>query len=401
MKAWLQFIKCWVRKHLTLRLRLALWSAALLLVVSLALVVFINAVASMAIPRYIAVPLLAAPPSPRPRQPGQPTPVPFEVPLVGPNTVAKGITVRQVRQATLQQVRVVSAIGVTLAIVLGSAGAYWLAGRALRPVQDLTQTTSRISANELDRRIDLEGPSDEIKALADAFNAMLGRLERAFEQKSRFVADAAHELRTPLATLRTNLEVVRAAPDVTLEDYREVGGALERALTRLEQLVADLLLLAQDETDMAMEEMVLGPLLEDVLLDLKPLAEEHQVSLDLSGETEIFVYGDGPLLASAFSNLIENGIRYNHPGGEVMINLRREGEWAVITVADTGIGISEEDQAHIFDRFYRADRSRSRHRGGAGLGLSIVAHVVQQHGGRVHLESTPGVGSTFTVRLPF
>ncbi len=400
MKVGLQSIERWIKRRLTLRWRLALWSAALLSVVSVALIVFVNVVARVAIPRAIAIPLFSTPPPPRSDGADHLTPVPFDAPALEPETVVKGIAVQQVQQATLRQVLLVSVLGATLAVGLGSVGAYWLAGQALRPVRDLSRTTRRINAKKLDARIALEGPNDEIKALADAFNNMLARLERAFEQQDRFVGDAAHELRTPLATLRTNLEVVCADPNATLDNYREMSLALERTLTRLERLVADLLLLARGEKLMTRGEVSLGPLLEEVQLDLKPLADERQVSLRLNGEVGITVRGDGRLLATAFANLVENGICYNYPGGEVVVHLQREERWAVVAVADTGVGISEEDQAHIFDRFYRADRSCSHHRGGAGLGLSIVAHVVEQHGGQVQVESSPGVGSTFTLRLP-
>ena len=284
--------------------------------------------------------------------------------------------------------------------VLGGIGAYWLAGHMLRPLRQISQTAQRISADTLNTRLALDGPEDELKELADAFDAMLDRLERVFEQQGRFVADVAHELRTPLTTLRTNLEIVHADPNATLEDYREMATTLERALTWLERLVADLLLLAQEETEVVREEVALGPLLEDVLLDFKSLADEHQVTLRLGGEIEMLVRGDEPLLVRAFSNLIENGIRYNRLGGEVEVTLKQVDGWAVINVADTGVGISPEEQVHIFDRFYRVDRSRARHKGGTGLGLAIVTYLVQRHGGTVQVESTPGVGSTFTVRLP-
>ena len=400
MKVGLQSIERWIKQRLTLRWRLALWSAALLSLVGLALIVFVNVVVRATIPRAIAIPLLSTPPPPRSDGADHLTPAPFDAPALGPETVVKGIAVQQVQQATLRQVLLISVIGAALAVGLGSVGAYWLAGQALRPVRDLSRTIRRINAKELDARIALEGPDDEIRALADAFDNVLARLERAFEQQDRFVGDAAHELRTPLTTLRTNLDVVCADPDATLDDYREMSLALERTLTRLERLVADLLLLARDDKLMTRGEVSLGPLLEEVQLDLEPLADGRQVSLRLNGEVGITVSGDDRLLATAFANLIENGIRYNYPGGEVVVHLQREERWAVVAVADTGVGISEEVQAHIFDRFYRADRSRSQHRGGAGLGLSIVTHVVEQHGGQVQVESIPGVGSTFTVRLP-
>ena len=173
----------------------------------------------------------------------------------------------------------------------------------------------------------------------------------------------------------------------------------ERALTRLERLVADLLVLATSQP-LSAAEVTLGVLLEEVVGDLQHVAEARQVSIQLFNEAEVVVRGDDGLLARVFSNLIENGIHYNSPGGSVTITIEQKDAWAVVTVADTGIGIAPENLAHIFERFYRVDASRSRHNGGAGLGLSIVAALVRQHGGEVKVESEPGKGSIFTVQLP-
>lgn len=399
----IKIYKRWKRhvQRPTFRLRLALWSGGSLLIFSLGLVLFINLTATITIPTTTMLdptpPPLSIPTTTW--KPGQPTPTPLPM-SNGRRELATAPPVLLVQQAALHQVRTISLIGLGLVSVLGGIGAYWLAGHMLRPLRQISQTAQRISADTLNTRLALDGPEDELKELADAFDAMLDRLERVFEQQGRFVADVAHELRTPLTTLRTNLEIVHADPNATLEDYREMATTLERALTWLERLVADLLLLAQEETEVVREEVALGPLLEDVLLDFKSLADEHQVTLRLGGEIEMLVRGDEPLLVRAFSNLIENGIRYNRLGGEVEVTLKQVDGWAVINVADTGVGISPEEQVHIFDRFYRVDRSRARHKGGTGLGLAIVTYLVQRHGGTVQVESTPGVGSTFTVRLP-
>ncbi|TME66276.1 MAG: two-component sensor histidine kinase, partial [Chloroflexi bacterium] len=210
----------------------------------------------------------------------------------------------------------------------------------------------------------------------------------------------AHELRTPLASLRTNLEVVTADKDATLDDHRAMVATQERALTRLERLIADLLILATSEQPPVRSEVALAPVLEEVLCDLKQQADTRQVTLRLIDRAEVMVHGNGQLLARAFSNLVENGLYYNHPGGEVVVTLDQKEEQAVVTVADTGIGIDADKQAHIFERFYRVDCSRARHKGGAGLGLSIVAAIVQQHDGHVQVESVAGRGSTFIVVLP-
>jgi signal transduction histidine kinase len=182
-------------------------------------------------------------------------------------------------------------IGLGLAAVIGGITAYWLAGRALRPVGDLVWAVQQINADTLSHHLAFEGPQDELKALADAFNTMLNRLQRAFEQQSRFVADAAHELRTPLATMRANLEVIFADAQARLEDYREASTVQERSLTPLERLVDDLLLLAQGERGIAKGEVALGPLVEEVLLNLTPLAAERQVALRFSGSRELILLG--------------------------------------------------------------------------------------------------------------
>lgn len=388
----------WAKRRLTLRLRLALWLAGTLMAFSLGLTLFINTITTIVAPRSMEV-VLAPLDSSSPTDIGSsPTPPPTAYPIVvTPQTASTSV---HLREDILGQMRIVSLIGFGLVAALGGASAYWLAGHTLRPIQELSEAARRINADTLYTRLALDGPADELNELANAFDAMLDRLEHAFEQQSRFVSDAAHELRTPLATLRASLEVIRTDPHAKLEDYREMSDGLERALTRLERLTATLLLLAQGEREVANEEIALGPLMEEALLDLAPLAAEKQVSLRLDGAGEIMVRGDGPLLARALGNLVENGIYYNRPAGEVVVTMLCERNWAVVTVTDTGVGIAPDERAHIFDCFYRVDSSRSLHKGGAGLGLSIVTHIVQLHDGQVYLDSTLGVGSTFTVRLP-
>ncbi|MBC7228502.1 MAG: two-component sensor histidine kinase, partial [Thermoflexales bacterium] len=203
-----------------------------------------------------------------------------------------------------------------------------------------------------------------------------------------------------LATLRANLEVIREDPNATLSDYREMAQVLDRTLSRLECLVEDLLLLAKEEKDIQREPVNVEVILSEAMDEMRPLAQASQVTLRLEMTDELVIRGDAPLLVRALANLIENGIRYNRPGGSVTVTAHREANEVMIQVMDTGVGIPPEDLPHIFERFYRVDRSRARHRGGAGLGLSITARIVEFHGGYIHVESTPGLGSIFTVRLP-
>lgn len=392
-------LQAWQRrfgKFFTLRWRLTLWMAGLLLVLGLGLTVYINAMTAIRVPQAVSHEVVVVELTPTPHPPEEPLSASPPV----PPSIGESSAIEQVQEIAIREVRIVSLIGAGIFAVLGAIGAYWMAQQALRPVQRLSRLVQEIRAETLDRRLLLDGPPDEVKELADAFDEMLERLQRAFDQQGQFVADAAHELRTPLATLRTNLEVVLRDPDVTLADYREMAGALERALERLERLVNDLLLLARGERDIRAEPVYLPVLIGDVIQELGPLAQAYQVSLRCDVTEDVVLLVDAPLLARAISNLIENGIRYNRPGGSVTVTVHRETDGVVVKVADTGVGIPPQEQSRIFERFYRVDRSRARQRGGAGLGLSITAHIVQLHGGHIQVESTPGVGSTFTLWLP-
>ncbi|MBA2678069.1 MAG: HAMP domain-containing protein, partial [Ktedonobacteraceae bacterium] len=227
-----------------------------------------------------------------------------------------------------QQLLSISIIGFLFVTIGGGFGAYWIAGISLRPVKKMSDAAAHISASTLSTRLSLPGPQDELHALAATFDAMLDRLEQAFEQQSRFVADAAHELRTPLATLRTNLEVTGRNAHATLSDYQHLFVIVERAVIRLELLVAALLVLATEKQAIKLQAVSLLPLLEEIISDLQSTASDHQVTLHLEAYTTTSLYGDEHLLALVFRNLIENGIRYNRPDGTV-----------TITIADSSIGV--------------------------------------------------------------
>jgi heavy metal sensor kinase len=316
-----------------------------------------------------------------------------------PIAITTGDTDR-IQQALLGHLRFNSFLGLCLVALVGGAVAYWLAGLALRPLSNVAQSTRLVTASSLHKRLTVPGPQDEIKNLVESFNNMLGRLEGSFDQQTQFVTNAAHELRTPLATLRTNLDVMYEDREATAKEYRDIAPVLDRCVTRLERLIEDLLLLARGEDRRHWQEVALQPIVADVLLELASLASRMEVTVHLEAEPNTLVYGDAPLLARVLSNLIENGIRYNKKGGRVSIKIARSDENAIITISDTGIGIAPLEQPRIFERFYRVDQSRSRNLGGSGLGLSIVSHIVGLHGGHVSVESNLGVGSTFVVQLP-
>lgn len=291
----------------------------------------------------------------------------------------------------------------TLAVALG--GGLWLADRAMRPVHTITQAARTISETDLNRRLNMKS-RDELGELANTFDAMLARLQAAFERQRQFVADASHELRTPLTIV--NLESSRAlASKRTPDEYQRALGVIRSENEFMSHLVGDLLTLARmDAGQMAMEKTSLD--LSDIALEaverLAPLAERKNVRLETGELPEANLLGDRRYLLQMMSNLVENGIKYT--GGtekRVRVETGLEGDFVWVRVSDSGEGIPPEHLPHLFDRFYRVDKARSRSedetQGGNGLGLSIVNWIVQAHGGEVRVESSPGAGTTFEVRF--
>ena len=290
-----------------------------------------------------------------------------------------------------------------LLAVLALFGYFFIRG-AFLPVRRMVATVQSIRADDLSRRVeDVESP-DEIGELAATFNAMLGRIERAFDEVRQFSSDAAHELKTPLTALRGEMEVALRKEREPAEYRAVLASGLEEA-AKLERIVDDLLLLAR--TDASGRTLLNEPVaLDEVVLEAheetRKLAERMGISLVLNKLDEVGIRGNALLLRRLLVNLIDNGIKYNRPGGNVSVTLGLEGKGneARLVVEDTGIGIPAEALPHLFDRFYRVDKARSRDVGGTGLGLAIVKRVAEAHGGTVTAESKPGKGSKFTVVLP-
>jgi len=289
---------------------------------------------------------------------------------------------------------------VGLALASG-VGGYVLSGMLLRPVRDITQAASEISASNLNRRINYEGPRDELWDLARTFDSMIGRIEHSFERQRQFVQDASHELRTPLAAIRTNIEVTEMDPDATPDEYRELFATIKTQTERLTRLSEDLLLLTNDDGAQAEREPVdLAGLSQEVLKQLAPLAAARRVTLVPVSTGSVEAETSPDLLFRCVLNLVDNAIKYSGEGSTVTVTTRTGAEASVIEVADNGAGIDPDDLSRVFDRFYRTDKGRSRREGGTGLGLAIVKELVESLGGAVAAESEPGRGTTFTVTLP-
>ena len=287
-------------------------------------------------------------------------------------------------------------------VLLAGLGGWWMARRALQPVEALTAAAREIRIAHLDRRLPLRGTGDELDRLADTFNQVFVRLQEAVEQMKHFTASISHELRTPLTTLRGEAEVtlLRAG---SAEDYRQVLTSQLEEFDKLTRMINALLTLARAEAGeipLEIRSLDLAALTRSLAEQMEPVAASKQVMLGVEGERNIEVAGDAQWLEHALLNLIDNAIKFTPSGGRVHLSVKREEGQARLDVRDTGAGIPPEALPHIFERFYRADPSRSKEVDGAGLGLSLARWIIDQHHGTLQVESTLGRGSCFTVRLP-
>lgn len=299
-----------------------------------------------------------------------------------------------------QGFRQTSILMMLLISILGGLAAYWILGYALRPLSVLTNKISKLTAHELDSRLTDFQAGDEINQLADAFNQMLARLQATFESQKRFAGAAAHELKTPLAIIKTNADVLRLLPTPQLNDYQEVIKVTEDQTARMITLVDDLLAISHEETLELNEQVFLLDLLQEIVAELQPLAAEKHLRFNLTGESEHQLTCNPGILQRALANIIENAIKYNVAGGAIDITVWEEPHKSLIRINDTGIGIPADTAERIFEPFYRVDTSRSRKTAGAGLGLAIARDNIQRHGGSLTYHPHEYGGSSFTVELP-
>jgi len=293
--------------------------------------------------------------------------------------------------------------GLAAALVVAAwLGSRWLARQALTPVEVLTATAERISVPSLKTRVVLDAPYEEFERLARVFNAMLDRLHKVFEGQRQFVADAAHEIQTPLTVIKGTIEVA-LQKSRGVDEYRDALVTNLGQVERLSTLTRSLLTLAQfagDRPPVKMVPLALEPLIQELVKELTMLAEDRKVRLTLEAHPVPFVLGDGGRLTQLLINLLDNALAHTPPEGTVTLRLKPEDGQVVMEVEDTGPGIAPEHLPHLFERFYRGDPARDRESGGAGLGLAIVKEIAEAHGGTVRADSTLGKGSVFTVTLP-
>jgi signal transduction histidine kinase len=289
-----------------------------------------------------------------------------------------------------------------IVLFFASLGVGWVvAGRALRPIHRITAVAREIQATDLTRRINLRGPPDELRELAGTFDEMLGRLEEAFANQRRFIQEASHELRNPLAVMRTNLEVTLADPDSTLEDFRRTSVVVGNTAERVSHLVDDLLLYARHEVPAFEQEAVdVAVVVHGVAAEFVGPAEARGITIERIADPGLWVIGDPLALRQALANLIGNAVRLAPEGSRIRVAAGQDKQWVWMAVEDDGPGIPAAYHAQIFHRFFRGDGREGREEGRSGLGLSIVRQIAEGHHGEVRLASEVGSGSIFSIWLP-
>jgi heavy metal sensor kinase len=315
--------------------------------------------------------------------------------------VESGMPYHQI-EVVLHGLLVTFAIYMPFIISLAVVSGYWLMRRSLQPVDEITRRAEGISSTNLSERLPVIRTGDELERLSVSLNRMIERLDDAFQHINRFSADASHELRTPLTILQLELEGIAESHRLTPSVTDQIGSALEET-HRMSHIVENLLTISRldaGEVKMDKTRLDLGELASSTAEQMRLLAEEKAILFRSNVSANICVEGDRSRLQQVIVNLVANAINYTPEDGEVEVSVRGEGRIAVLEVSDNGVGISAQALPHVFERFYRADKARSRNSGGAGLGLAIVKAVCTAHGAEIKVSSQEGQGSRFTVEMP-
>jgi len=306
-------------------------------------------------------------------------------------------------QASLEKFSLGLMVTVPATLLLALLGGFIMAGRVLKPIEEINITAKKINAENLAQRLHINNSGDEIGKLQITLNQMFDRLENAFSAQKRFTADASHELRTPLTVLKGEIEIA-LKKNRSPEEYKEVLESNMEEVDRLTNIVKDLLFLAKADdgkTLLNIEEIQLNTICEDTIKQIEFLAREKKIQIETHMDSDIKIKGDADKIKQVLLNLLDNGIKYNNEHGKVSLIVCKKENYAEIKISDTGIGIPVEDIPHIFERFYRVDRSRTREIGGSGLGLAIVKWIVEAHKGTISVTSVKSEGTTFTLILPY
>lgn len=375
-------------KPSALQKRLIIWTLSLVLVVGILQVLLVGQMIVFNVPKAIELAII------QPTLQSQNT---DEITEIAPGQEQNQTVV--IEEIVQKQMWIISGISLLALLVFGTFGSIMVSRRISRPLNKMTEQIATINVNSLDKRLRVSGTEEEILMVTQEINRTLDRLENSFLAQDQFVADAAHELRTPLSTLLAQNQLIIAKLKTGEVLPEEVFETQKRSLKRIESIAEDLLLLTKGERQFPDESINLNELIAEICLDLEWLIQKCQVNLVFNPDEKVSITANPILIDRLIRNIILNAIQYNKPNGSVFITLEKL-DAIVLRVQDTGIGISPDDLPHIFDRFYRGDPSRSRSTGGSGLGLAIVKHIITRYGGEVKVESKLNNGSCFTVLIP-
>lgn len=288
-------------------------------------------------------------------------------------------------------------VGLFIITLLGAAAAWFMAGRALKPVRELSKTIEEVNSNNLSLHVDTGGREDEVGQLGNSFNAMMDKVSSSFERQKRFSANAAHELKTPLASIQLGLEVLEL-------DEHPTQAQMEWALTvtktnteRMIQLVENLFTLSSDKECEMNDCIDIKTVFSQISEELAASMYNKNITLTMEMNENIQISGNASMLYRAFFNLVENAVKYNKENGTIRLTVSKENDAVKVCITDSGMGISKDDLEHIFEPFYRADQSRSRKMGGSGLGLSLVYDIMMRHNAQIFVESQLDMGTTFVL----
>jgi signal transduction histidine kinase len=371
-----------------------LWTLGLVLILGIIQVILFSSLSIINIPQTIQEVIM------QPTLVGMSKPEVVNTPASSVGQAQSIVGADQIQKAVQRQVIRIAIVTTLVFLGIGILGALKVSQQALEPVLRLSKEVSEVDETTLSKRVTSVGADDELLVMTTSINRTLDRLETAFQTQEQFVLDAAHELRTPLSIIRSSFEVLENLPQDAEAERAGLSASLNRNVERMEVLVEDLLFLAKGENQYASESINLAEIIGEICLDLQTLAKVNEVSFNFQTTENIAFKGNSVLIDRLFRNLIVNAIQYSNKGGTVSISIDRSLYEGKVSIADNGVGIHPDELPFIFDRFYRCDQSRSRAKGGSGLGLSIVKHIANLYKATVVVQSQPGEGSTFIVSLP-
>lgn len=388
---------------LTLKWRFTLLTLFIMILTSFILMIAINYDISRTLPYFTGIIIGETDVS-------SPVPVPdiFEMAIPLPEVEyiyyedsAKEITIQTAIGETVTALYKTSIISFCIIMIVGGATAYIVVKKALKPITDLNEDIKKINEDHLVSNLKVEGPHDEIKELTISFNKMLAKLENAFTSQKRFNSSVAHELKTPLSVIKTNIDVLKGQKNRTVEEYEQTLEVVERSIIKMDAIIETMLDMIKQENEALEDKVNMENICEDVVDDLRIIASQQNIDLQLElGEITDEIIGNEILLYRAFYNIVENSIKYNHINGIVKVTCKQEKDIIYINIFDTGKGILEEDYENIFKPFYRCDETKLSSTQGVGLGLSLADSVIKMHGGEIKVSSIVGKGTEFYISLP-